>query len=428
MRVLIVGSGGREHAIAWKLKRDNPELELFCAPGNGGMSALAQCVPVSANDIPALKAFSGANKIDLAVVGPEEPLVRGIAEEFGGTPVFGPCSKGAMLEGSKSFAKRFMKTHGIPTAEYEAFSDYEEARAYVRRKGAPLVIKADGLAAGKGVTVCLTESEAETALAEALIARRFAEAGRIVVIEELLRGPEASVLAFTDGRSILSMVSAQDHKRANDGDQGPNTGGMGAFSPSPFYTGDIERQCKERIIYPTLEGLKREGVVYKGVIYFGLMLTPDGPKVIEYNCRFGDPETQAVLPRLENNLLDVMLACVNGSLDTVRLKWRREAAVCVAMVSGGYPGGYKKCVRIAGLNNIKENDHLRVFHAGTILKDGALLTDGGRVLGVTALAESVEQAARAAYGAVNEISFDGAGFRSDIGLFPNAGVFDLIEE
>ncbi|MDR2649475.1 MAG: phosphoribosylamine--glycine ligase [Clostridiales bacterium] len=415
MRVLIVGSGGREHAIAWKLRWDNPDLDLFCAPGNGGMSMLAKCAPVSVNDIPALRSFVEANKIDLTIVGPEEPLVHGIVEVFGDLAVFGPSSKGAMLEGSKSFAKRFMKTYGIPTANYRVFSDYGEALGYVRRKGAPLVIKADGLASGKGVTVCLTENEAETALAEILCGGRFAEAGRTVVIEELLRGPEVSVLAFTDGRSVLPMVSAQDHKRAYDWDQGPNTGGMGALSPSSCYNEDIERQCNEQIIYPTLEALKKEGVIYKGVIYFGLILTVDGPKVIEYNCRFGDPETQVILPRLKNNLLDIMLACVNGSLNTISLKWRREAAVCVVLVSGGYPGEYKKGIPIYGLNNTEEDDHLHVFHAGTAIKDGLLLTDGGRVLGVTAMAGSVGQAATAAYQAVNGVTFDGARFRSDIG-------------
>jgi len=415
MKVLLVGGGGREHAVAWKLKKDNPDIEIYAAPGNGGIQTLAECAPIRANDIPALKAFVYSHDIDFTVVGPEEPLVKGIADEFGSLPVFGPRAKGAMLEGSKSYAKAFMKKYGIPTAAYEVFSDYGEAISYACRTGAPLVIKADGLAAGKGVTVCRTLDEAEAALAETLRDGRFGDAGRVAVIEELLQGPEVSVLAFTDGQTILPMASAQDHKRAYDGDRGPNTGGMGAFSPSPHYTEEIRKMTEARIIYPTLDALIKEGIDYKGVLYFGLMITAGGPKVIEYNCRFGDPETQTVLTRLDNNLLEIMQACVSGTLDKVCLKWREEAAVCVAMVSGGYPGAYQKGVPINGLNNVIETDRLVVFHAGDMLEDGVLLTDGGRVLGVTALAESVGMAAESAYGAVNEISFDGVRFRKDIG-------------
>jgi len=415
VKVLVIGGGGREHAIAWKLKKDNPDIELFAAPGNGGIQKLAKCIPIKANDIPSLNEFARLNNIDLTIVGPEEPLVNGISDEFGDLPIFGPVTKGAILEGSKSYAKEFMKKYGIPTASYEVFSDYSKAVHYANQIGAPLVIKADGLAAGKGVTVCQDINEAEKALSEALCEGRFLEAGHTVVIEEFLTGAEVSVLAFTDGKTILPMASSQDHKRAYDGDQGPNTGGMGAFSPSAHYTDDIRKLVEERIIYPTLDGLKKEGVDYKGIIYFGLILTPDGPKVIEYNCRFGDPETQTVLSRLENNLLAVILACINGTLNTISLKWRDEAAVCVTLVSGGYPGDYKKGIPINGLNKIVEDERLILFHSGDALKDGTLVTDGGRVLGVTALSGSVQQAAEAAYRAVDNISFDGVRFRTDIG-------------
>jgi len=415
MKVLIVGGGGREHAIAWKIKKDNPHTALYAAPGNGGIRQLAECIPIPANDIPALRAYARSNNIDLTVVGPEEPLVRGITDEFGDLPVFGPPAGGAMLEGSKTFAKQFMKKYDIPTASYEAFSNYREAADYVKHKAVPLVIKADGLAAGKGVRVCTSTDEALTALDEALLKNRFAEAGRTVVIEELLRGPEVSVLAFTDGRTILPMAPSQDYKRAYNGDRGLNTGGMGAFSPSAYYTEEIRGFTEARIIYPTLEALKKEGIDYRGVLYFGLMLTPDGPKVIEYNCRFGDPETQTVLMRLENNLLDIMLACVNGDLGGINLKWRREAAVCVVLASGGYPGAYEKGAVITGLDSLSEDDHLAVFHAGDIIKDGELVTDGGRVLGITAMAGDIAAAAGMAYEAAELIDFNGVWYRTDIG-------------
>ncbi|MDR1542684.1 MAG: phosphoribosylamine--glycine ligase [Clostridiales bacterium] len=420
MKVLVVGSGGREHAIIWKLKRDNPEILLYCAPGNSGMREMAVIVPISANDMHGLAAFAKREHIDLTIVGTEEPLVRGIVNYFEkeNLRIFGPTKKAALLEGSKAYAKGFMEKHHIPTASCAVFHDYENASAYARDHGAPLVVKADGLAAGKGVLVCETFEQADNALRRLLLDQQFAEAGEKVVVEDKLEGPEVSVLAFCDGKTLALMASAKDYKRALDGDKGANTGGMGAVSPAPGYTPEIEKACMREIFMPTLEALKGEGIVYKGIIYFGLMLTSSGPKVIEYNCRLGDPEAQAVLPRLRTNLLDVILAVVNGELDKISLEWDGRASACVVLASDGYPGSYIKGRSISGLQQTPER--LLVFHAGTAEETGAdgascTVTNGGRVLDLVCLGEDAESAARAVYEAVPAISFQGMMYRKDIG-------------
>jgi phosphoribosylamine--glycine ligase len=417
MRVLLVGGGGREHAIAWKLKKDNPGLELFCAPGNAGIEKLAQCRAIPANDLPRLLEFAREIRADLTIVGPEEPLTMGIADLFAqyGLKVFGPNKSAARLEGSKAFAKGLMRKYNIPTADYHVFDTYEAAYEYVSAAGGPLVVKADGLAAGKGVTICRSAEDAYVAIYDAMRQDKFGSAGRTVVIEEMLTGPEVSVLAFTDGQTIMPMVSAQDHKRAYNGGRGPNTGGMGAFSPSGRYTPEVEALCVKQIIEPTLAALRGEGIDYRGIIYFGLMLTDDGPKVIEYNCRFGDPETQVVLPRLHNNLLGIMLACAEGRLDGVHLTWNADAAAFVTLVSDGYPGAYKKGLPITGLAEITENSNTIIFHAGTAVENGQVVTAGGRVLGVTALSRTVAEAAGRVYEVLPKVRFEGARFRNDIG-------------
>ncbi len=416
MRILVIGGGGREHALVWKLAQSKRVTKLFCAPGNPGIAELAECVPIAVTDIDRLAAFASENKIDLTIVGPEVPLCAGIADVFraGGLRIFGPTRRAAQLEGSKVFCKRLLLKSGVPTARAEIFENAPAARAYVHKCGAPIVVKADGLAAGKGVSVAASVAEAEQAIVDIMERRVFGDAGAQVVIEECLRGEEASVMALVDGKSFRVLAPAQDHKRVFDGDRGPNTGGMGAYSPTPAVTESLSGDIDE-IFSRTLHGLQAEGIEYRGVLYAGLMLTKDGLKVLEFNCRFGDPETQAVVPRMDFDLAHAAQATADGQLDKVELKWKPEPAVCVVMASGGYPGQFERGRPIEGLKEAAELANVTVFHAGT--KRGAtgqIVTDGGRVLGVTALGANVEQAARRAYEAVERIHFDGAHFRRDI--------------
>ncbi|HEY8342755.1 MAG TPA: phosphoribosylamine--glycine ligase [Calditerricola sp.] len=415
MKVLVVGQGGREHALCWALARSPRVARVYCAPGNGGIAEVATCVPIKETDFAALAQFARDEGIGLTVVGPEAPLAAGIVDFFRaqGLPIFGPTRAAAQVESSKAFAKRIMKASGIPTADYAVFDDVEAALAYVREKGAPIVVKADGLAAGKGVTVARTVAEAEAALHRAMREGVFGAAGSRVVIEEYLEGEELSLMAFVDGETVRPMVPAQDHKPVFDGDRGPNTGGMGAYSPVPQIGPAVIDAAVERILKPMAAALVREGCPFTGVLYAGLMVTADGPKVIEFNARFGDPETQVVLPRLKTDLLEVLLAVVEGRLAEVELAWRDEAALCVVLASGGYPHGYETGKAIAGLDRI-DSDVL-VFHAGTRRTGEALVTSGGRVLGVTALGATLAEAQRKAYANVARIRFDGMHFRTDIG-------------
>ncbi len=416
MKVLVVGGGGREHTLAWMMANDSARPEVFCAPGNAGTSAVATNVPIGAEDVGALTAWAVENRPDLVVVGPEAPLCAGIADrmEAEGLRVFGPRADGARMEGSKEFCKDVMLAAGVPTAACGTFSGKEEALAYVREQGAPIVVKADGLAAGKGVYVCMTEEEAEAALDEICLERRYGASGNRIVVEECLAGEEASILALCDGENIVMLSSSQDHKRVFNGDQGPNTGGMGAYSPAPVVTDDLWPLIHDQILRPTVNELKRRGITYKGVLYAGLMMTADGPKVLEYNCRFGDPETQVVLPRIDGDILPLFQACVDGTLSDKLLKWKPEACVCVVMASGGYPGAYEKGKVIEGLAEAAHLSGVVVFHAGTVAKDGAVVTSGGRVLGVTALGPSLPEAVKRAYAAISHISFDQAQYRTDI--------------
>lgn len=416
MKVLVVGGGGREHAILWKLKQSPRVSKLYCAPGNGGISDIAECVSLSALDIEGIVGFSLKEKIDMVVVAPDDPLAAGMVDalEEAGVRAFGPRKNAAELESSKVFAKKLMKKYNIPTASYEVFEDSGTALDYVRTAKLPLVVKADGLALGKGVLICNTENEAADAVISIMEDRRFGDAGKRIVVEEFLEGPEVSVLAFTDGKTIIPMESSQDHKRACDNDEGPNTGGMGTFSPSRHYTGEIHDLCMEKIFVPTINAMNNEGRPFKGVIFFGLILTEDGPKVLEYNARFGDPETQVVLPRLENDLLEVFEAVIDEKLDTIKLSWKNETAVCVVMASGGYPGNYEKGYEISGLDSVDED--IIVFHAGTKKENNKYFTNGGRVLGVTALAGNMEKAREKAYRAVSRICFRDAHYRKDIGI------------
>ncbi len=415
MKILVIGGGGREHTIIWKLRQNPGVTEIHCAPGNGGISDMAVCVPIKATDIPGIVDYAKKEGFDLVVVAPDDPLYLGLVDALQkeGIRAFGPTADGARLEGSKVYAKTLMKKYGIPTAQYAVFSDYYAACAYVDTCPLPTVVKADGLALGKGVIICSTAEEAKAALDDIMVKRVFGEAGSRVVIEEFMAGPEVSVLAFCDGRTILPMASAQDHKRVFDSDQGPNTGGMGTFSPSPKYTDAVRAEVEETIIHRTLDALLQEGVVFKGVLYFGLMLTQTGPKLLEYNARFGDPEAQVVLPRLKNDLLDVMDAVIDGRLHEVTLEWDERSAVCVVMASGGYPGPYPKGKPIAGLG---KTDGVTVFHAGTAKENSEYITSGGRVLGITALGRDITEARVKAYGEVKKISFEGAQYRSDIGI------------
>ncbi|MCD8238967.1 MAG: phosphoribosylamine--glycine ligase [Clostridiales bacterium] len=418
MKVLVIGSGGREHAIVDALLKSPKIDKLYCAPGNGGISAQAECIPVSATDIPALVNLAKEKEIDLTVVGMDDPLVMGIVDAFEaeGLRVFGPRKNAAIIEGSKAFSKELMKKYNIPTAGYETFTDVNSALAYVKNLNPPIVLKADGLALGKGVLICQSVEEAEEGLKEMMVDQKFGKSGTTVVIEEFLTGPEVSVLSFCDGKTVVPMVSAQDHKRAYDNDEGLNTGGMGTFSPSRVYTEDVAEVAMETIFKPTVAALNSENRTFKGIIYFGLMLTKDGPKVIEYNCRFGDPETQVILPRLKTDLLEIFEACVDGTLDKLSIEWDNGAACCVVMASGGYPVSYKKGYEITGLEEAEKDPAVKVYHAGTALKDGKYYTNGGRVIGVTAKGENLDEAIKTAYAAVDKIDFTDKHFRHDIGI------------
>lgn len=415
MKVLVIGGGGREHAICHTLQKSPKVDKIWCAPGNGGIAQIAECVAIQATDIEGVVAFCQKNQPDLVMVAPDDPLSLGMVDalEAAGFRVFGPRKNAAIIEGSKSFAKDLMLKYHIPTANYAVFENSAEAIAYIQKQGAPIVVKADGLALGKGVTVAMTEEEAIAAVKDAIDGGAFGGAGARVVIEEFLTGPEVSVLAFVDGKHLKTMPSAQDHKRAYDHDEGPNTGGMGAFSPSRFYTKEIAEQCMKTIFEPTVAAMAKEGRPFKGVLYFGLMLTPKGPKVIEYNARFGDPETQAVLSRLDSDLYDIFNAVIDEKLEEIEIKWKEEAACCVVMASGGYPKAYEKGKEIFGLETVTD---AMVFHAGTALRDGKLVTNGGRVLGVTATAPTLQEAIDKAYADVKKITFEKAHYRTDIGV------------
>ena len=414
MKVLVVGSGGREHAICWALHKSPKVTELCCAPGNGGIGEIARCVDVKATDIPGMVAWAKENQMDFVMVAPDDPLAMGMVDamEASGIRAFGPKANAAIIEGSKAFSKALMKKYGIPTAAYEVFTDKDAALSYVEAQGAPIVVKCDGLALGKGVVVAQTLEEAKAAVVNMMENKAFGAAGAKVVIEECMTGPEVTVLAFTDGKTIVPMPSSQDHKRAYDGDKGPNTGGMGAISPSPNYTPEVARRCMEEIFLPTVAALKAEGRPFQGVLYFGLMLTPDGPKVVEYNARFGDPECQAVLSLLETDLMDILEACVDGTLDQLDVKFKDAASCCLVLASGGYPVAYEKGKEITGLDQVKD---AVVFHAGTKKQDGKFLTNGGRVLGVTAVAPTLREAVVKAYAAAGPVNFEKMHFRTDIG-------------
>ena len=419
MKVLIVGSGGSAHAIAWKVAQSKKVDKIYCAPGNAGISEVAECVPIGAMEFDKLVAFAKEKEIDLTVIGMDDPLVGGIVDVFEkeGLRVFGPRKNAAILEGSKAFSKDLMKKYHIPTAAYETFTDPEKALEYLETAKMPIVLKADGLALGKGVLICQTLEEAKEGVKTLMMDKKFGSAGDEIVIEEFMTGREVSVLSFVDGNIVKIMSSAQDHKRAKDGDQGLNTGGMGNFSPSPFYTKEVDEFCKKYIYQPTVDAMKAEGRPFKGVIFFGLMLTPEGPKVLEYNARFGDPEAQVVLPRLENDIVDVFEACIDGTLDKVDLKFDNDrATVCVILASDGYPVEYKKGFPIEGLEKFKGKDDYYVFHSGTKFNDkGQIVTNGGRVLGVTATGKDLKEARKKAYEATEWVSFENKYMRHDIG-------------
>ncbi|MDD5042978.1 MAG: phosphoribosylamine--glycine ligase [Candidatus Omnitrophica bacterium] len=419
MRILVIGSGGREHALAWKLSQSPLAEKIFCAPGNGGISRIAECVDIEADNISGLREFALKEKIDLTVAGPEIPLAMGIADEFAkaGLKIFGPNRKAARLEASKVFSKELMAKYKVPTADFKVFDDPGEAKKYIRKAGAPCVVKADGLAAGKGVIVAKTAEEAEDAVTLIMQERAFGDAGNRIVIEECLAGQEASIMVITDSKQVLALASAQDHKRVFDGDQGSNTGGMGAYSPASIVTAEVLVEVMEKIVCRTIGGLAREGIDYRGVLYAGIMLTAEGPKTLEFNVRFGDPETQVILPRLKSDLAEIMLASAEGDLDRVKnLSWDVRPCVCVVCASGGYPGSYAKGKEIKGIDQAEELKDIVVFHAGTSRSGGKILTSGGRVLGVTGMGDTVEDAVSKTYAAVDKIGFEGMHFRKDIGL------------
>ena len=415
MNVLVIGAGGREHALCWKIKQSPKVKKLYCAPGNGGIAGIAECVDIKADDVQLLLQFALRKQVDLTIVGPEASLVAGIVDAFAqkGLKIFGPSKAAAELEGSKVFAKEFMQRRNIPTAQYKVFDDPARAMAFLQESTFPLVIKADGIAAGKGVYVCADLSKAKIAIDEIMVQRIFGAAGNKIVIEECLQGPEVSVLAVCDGKHFFVMPTAQDHKRIFDDDLGPNTGGMGAFSPSPLVTAEVLDQIISRIIEPTIRGMYQEGNPFKGILFAGLMLTPDGPKCLEFNVRFGDPETQSILPRLQSDIVEMFLAACDGRLHEIKIKWDERSCVCVVIASGGYPGKYQNGFAIKGLDEIKDEDTF-VFHAGTKNDGGLLVTNGGRVLGVTALGRNLEAAGTKAYNAVVKIEFDHMFFRRDI--------------
>ena len=417
MKLMVVGGGGREHAIIKKLK-ENPAVEaIFALPGNGGIAADATCVPIGATDLDGIVTFAKENAIDFAVVAPDDPLVLGCVDRLEeiGIPAFGPKANAAIIEGSKVFSKNLMKSYNIPTAAYEVFDDAAKALDYVKEAALPLVVKADGLALGKGVLICETREQAIDAVDSIMNDHKFGKSGDQIVVEEFLTGPEVSVLCFTDGKTLAPMVSSMDHKRALDGDKGLNTGGMGTVAPNPYYTEDVAKICMDTIFIPTIEAMAKEGRPFAGCLYFGLMLTPNGPKVIEYNCRFGDPETQVVLPLLKSDLLTVMQACANGTLDQVEVEFDSGAAACVIIASGGYPESYEKGFALQGLDDKGGAEGVTVYHAGTALKDGVLVNNGGRVLGVTGTADTLQGALDKAYAATATISFEGSFYRRDIG-------------
>lgn len=416
MQVLVIGGGGREHTLVWKLAQSKKVTKLYADPGNPGMKDLAECVDLDIADLDGLADWAEKHAIDLTVVGPEAPLVAGIVDVFKarGLTIFGPSAKAAELEGSKIFSKELMEKYGVPTAFFKVCDNLADARAFVEEKGAPIVIKADGLAAGKGVVVAMTRDEALAALDEMMGAHKFGSAGNRVVIEEFMEGEEASLLAFTDGKTIVPMLAAQDHKRVNDGDQGPNTGGMGAYCPAPVMTDALKEKTVKEVLRPIVDALAKEGRPYSGCLYAGLMIKGDSVKVVEFNARFGDPETQVVLPLLKSDLAEIMVACANGTLTPDLVEWSDKAAVCVVMASGGYPASYKKGIPITGLKAANAMDDVVVFHAGTREEDGKILTNGGRVLGVTAVADDIPSAQQKAYDAVDKIHFDGAHYRQDI--------------
>lgn len=418
MKILIVGGGGREHAIAWKLAKSPKVEKLYCAPGNAGIAEVAECVNIGVMEFDKLVAFAKEHAIDLTVVAPDDPLAAGAVDAFeaAGLRAFGPRANAAILEGSKAFSKDLMKKYGIPTAAYETFNDPEKALAYLETAKMPIVLKADGLALGKGVLICKDLEEAKAGVKTLMMDKQFGSAGDEIVIEEFMTGREVSVLSFVDGKTIKIMTSAQDHKRAKDGDQGLNTGGMGTFSPSPFYTPEVDAFCKEHIYQKTVDAMAAEGREFKGIIFFGLMLTADGPKVLEYNARFGDPETQVVLPRMKNDLVDLFEACIDGTLDQINLEFEDNAAVCVVLASNGYPEHYEKGFEIRGLENFKDKDGYYVFHAGSKFDEqGRIVTNGGRVLGVTATGSNLKEARANAYKATEWINFDNKYMRHDIG-------------
>lgn len=417
MKVLIVGSGGREHAIATAVAKSEKVDKIYCAPGNAGIGQIAECVPIGAMEFDKLVSFAKEREIDLTVIGMDDPLVGGVVDKFeeAGLRVFGPRKNAAILEGSKAFSKDLMKKYNIPTAGYENFDSPEAAMEYLETSKYPIVLKADGLALGKGVLICNTKDEAMAGVKELMLDKKFGSAGNTIVIEEFMTGREVSVLSFVDGKTIKIMTSAQDHKRAKDGDKGLNTGGMGTFSPSPFYTKEVDEFCKKYIYQATVDAMAAEKRAFKGIIFFGLMLTEEGPKVLEYNARFGDPEAQVVLPRMKNDIIEVFEACIDQRLDQIDLQFEDNAAVCVVLASDGYPVSYEKGFEIKGLEQFEKMDGYYVFHAGTAKKDGKIVTNGGRVLGVTAKGENLKQARVNAYEAVKRIDFKNKYMRNDIG-------------
>lgn len=418
MKILIVGGGGREHAIAWKISQSPKKPKLYCAPGNGGIASLAQCVPIKATDIDGIVGFAEKEAMDLVVVAPDNPLAEGMVDalEAAGIRAFGPVKAAAEIESSKVFSKNLMKKYGIPTAAYEVFTDSGAAEAYLSKCSYPMAVKADGLAFGKGAIIARDHDEAVKAVRSMLEDRVFGSAGDRVIIEEFLVGPEVSILAFTDGKTLVPMISSQDHKRALDNDMGPNTGGMGTFSPSRLYTGEMNDWCMKNIFMPTIEAMNKEGRRFKGVLYFGLILTADGPKVLEYNARFGDPETQVVLPLLKTDIIDIFEAIIDERLDTVNIEWEDKAAVCVILASGGYPGKYRTGLEISGIDEAEKDPAVVVFHAGTKLESGRYYTAGGRVLGVTAVGGDMDDAREKAYAAAEKIRFEDMHYRRDIGI------------
>lgn len=417
MKVLIVGSGGREHAIAMSVKKSSKVSEIYCAPGNAGIGRIAKCVPIGAMEFDKLVAFAKENSIDFVIVGMDDPLVGGLVDEMekAGIKTFGPRKNAAILEGSKAFSKDLMKKYNIPTAAYENFDSAEDALNYLETASFPIVLKADGLALGKGVLICNTKEEAIDGVKSIMTDKKFGSAGNRMVIEEFMTGREVSVLSFVDGKTIKTMTSAQDHKRAMDGDRGLNTGGMGTFSPSPFYTEEVDEFCKKYIYQATVDAMAKEGREFKGVIFFGLMLTPNGPRVLEYNARFGDPEAQVVLPRMKNDIMEVMEACVDGTLDRIDLQFEENAAVCVILASDGYPVSYEKGFEITGLENFEGKEDYFCFHSGTKLADGKFVTNGGRVLGITAKGSDLKEARKKAYEATEWVQFANKYKRNDIG-------------